>query len=120
MAIPPENEDEKNIREVAIRVEVSPGDALVDIQSAMMDAIGTILSNEAIVFPVHVAALSRNGAGYIIRYTLPDDDDDPDMKVTILAGHEEAEGMMLPIHSLIMDSDGYTARVIVTPRKIAS
>jgi hypothetical protein len=99
-------------QELAIRIEVDPHnpDALGEMQQQAEGAIEWLLCNEAMEFPVHLSALAANGAGHIARYASTGE-------VTFLAeNEEESYGWMLPVHMLLLDHAGYTARIIVTQR----
>jgi hypothetical protein len=104
------------LKEHTVRIEVDRDVPVQKISEALTQAIGEILANEAMVFPVHVAALACNGSGHIMRFVPRDDG--PGGEVEFLAEHQEGRGWMLPIHALIMDSDGHTARVIVAQREV--
>jgi hypothetical protein len=78
----------------------------------MSRATAALLANEEMEFPVHMTTLACNGSGQLVRYTKRTDGDGAD--ATVLAKHDESHGRRLPIHALLMDSTGYTARVILT------
>jgi hypothetical protein len=105
----------EEIKEVVLRIEVAPTDLFSDVMDAMTTATHQLISNEAMEFPVHIAALASNGSGLLARITRHPDR--VDGSTTILAQHDEAEGYKLPVHMLVMDSTGYTSRVIVTTAK---
>jgi hypothetical protein len=79
------------------------------VSKLLGQAIGELLANEAMEFPVHIATLASNGCGFIARYVRG-------ATAVFLAEYEEEPGMTLPIHSLVMDSSGYTARIILRER----
>jgi hypothetical protein len=105
----PENQD-LSVSEVTHLIEVdSQTDALENVQDAMIEAIGDLLETEGLEFPCHLATIGSNGWGSIVRYT-------HDGGVITLAEHDENggfRGFRLPIHCLLMDSNGWTARLIV-------
>ena len=101
-------------KEPTLLIEVEPGGPFPD--DALTGAIGAILSNEAMEYPVHMVALACNGAGYIARYVLREDGEGV-RNVTFLAEHEEEDGMMVPVHALLMDSNGHTARIVITTKE---
>jgi hypothetical protein len=83
-------EPKPEISETAIVIEVNPGDTADELSNAMTGALTELMSAEAIEFSCHVAYLSRNGSGYIARFT-------GDGSVAFLAKHEEPQGFALPI-----------------------
>jgi hypothetical protein len=102
------------MKEVALRIEVEPTHSIQEVTDAMSRAIATLLADGEMEFPVHLATLACNGSGQLVRYTKRTDGDGTD--ATVLAGHDESPGPKLPIHALLMDSTGYTARVILTKK----
>jgi hypothetical protein len=102
----PQNQD-LSVTEVAHIIEVdAQTDTVENIQDAMTEAIGGLLETDGLEFPCHLATVASNGWGSIIRYT-------SEGEVITLAEHEEAGGQMLPIHGVLLDTNGYTARLIV-------
>jgi hypothetical protein len=94
--------------EVAHIIEIDPAaDTLTEILKATSDAISGLLNTDELEFPCHCAIVASNGWSSIIRYT-----GKPGEAIT-LAEHDEPPGVQLPIHYLLMDSGGWTARVIV-------
>ncbi len=93
--------------EVGIRIEIGP--QTLDLENAsdrLSKAIGKLLASETMVYPIHAAVLAANGSACLMRYS-------KDGEVLILTEHEEPQGLLLPIHSLVMDREGYTARILI-------
>ncbi len=104
----------KEITEVGILIEIDP--AAPDFESAsdrLSKAIGTLLANEAMEYPVHVSVLAANGSGCLIRYSQTGE-------VSFLAEHMEPKGMRLPIHATVMDREGYTARIVIRQKTMTA
>jgi hypothetical protein len=106
---------QNKMEEVALRIEVDPTDSVSETMDSIMKAITNLLAQEGMEFPVHLAMLACNGSGNLSRYTLRPNGNGADVK--LLAEHNEAPGWLLPMHALLMDSAGYTARVILTPKR---
>jgi len=76
----------------------------------MTGAIAALLQLDGLIFPCHLATIGVNGWSSIMRYT-----GDPG-ECIILAEHQESGGLLLPVHCLLLDGAGFTARVIVRTR----
>jgi hypothetical protein len=83
--------------------------------AAMAKAIGSLLAREGMEFPVHSSTLCCNGSGHLCRHTLRSDG--TPAPVEFLARHDEPTGWLLPMHALLLDSNGCTARVLVTEKR---
>jgi hypothetical protein len=80
-----------------------------EINEAIGNALISLLDIDGLEFPCHVVAIAANGTGSISRFTA---NRDPKGCIT-LAEHLEPGGLQLPMHALLLDSAGYSARLLV-------
>ena len=96
--------------ESAVRIEVEANDAVAEVMEELKQAIVYLIDNEPLQPPIHIATLASNGAGHIARF-------ENTGEAIFLAEHEEEPGMRLPIHTILMDDSGNTARIIITGKR---
>ena len=64
------------------------------------------------VLPLHLCAVSVNGAVLVVRYSESEDDEES-IDGEIVVQHGPAAGAQLPINMMITDADGEAARVLL-------
>ena len=78
-------------------------------------AITEMMYKEKLVFPVYAASLAPNGTGCLYLFENHDSGEGH-----IVAVHEpKSMGTPFPIHYLLMDAEGRTARIIIHERAAA-
>ena len=65
-----------------------------------------------LVLPLHLCAVSVNGAVSVVRYRASEEDEDS-IDAEVLVQHSPDAGVQLPINMLMTDADGEAARVLL-------
>jgi len=64
------------------------------------------------VLPLHLCAVSVNGAVIVVRYSESEEDEDS-IDAEVVVQHYPDAGVQLPINMMITDADGDAARVLL-------
>ena len=65
-----------------------------------------------LVVPLHLCAVSVNGAVLVVRYSESEEDEDS-IDAEVVVQHYPDAGVQLPINMMITDADGDAARVLL-------
>ena len=64
------------------------------------------------MLPLHLCAVSVNGAVLVVRYSESEEDEDS-IDAEVVVQHYPDAGVQLPINMMITDADGDAARVLL-------
>jgi uncharacterized protein (DUF302 family) len=65
-----------------------------------------------LVLPLHLCAVSVNGAVIVVRYSESEEDEDS-IDAEVVVQHSPDAGVQLPINMMMTDADGDAARVLL-------
>ena len=77
----------------------------------LADIINACLER-GLVLPLHLCAVSVNGAVIVVRYSESEEDEES-IDGEVVVQHFPAVGAQLPINMMITDADGDAARVLL-------
>ena len=77
----------------------------------LADIINACLER-GLVLPLHLCAVSVNGAVLVVRYSESEEDEDS-IDAEVVVQHYPDAGVQLPINMMITDADGDAARVLL-------
>jgi len=77
----------------------------------LADIINACLER-GLVLPLHLCAVSVNGAVLVVRYSESEEDEDS-IDAEVVVQHYLDAGVQLPINMMMTDADGEAARVLL-------
>ena len=77
----------------------------------LADIINACLER-GLVLPLHLCAVSVNGAVSVVRYSESEDDEDS-IDAEVVVQHDPDAGVQWPINLMMTDADGEAARVLL-------
>ncbi len=100
-------------RESVTIIEMERKDSLEVARDVLTSQIIKLAQVEEMSPPIHIMSLASNGAYSLVRV------EGEAKEVTVLAEYDPPEGSRLPAHTLLLDAEGRTARVVLRERKDA-
>jgi hypothetical protein len=110
-----ENDEQPKARGATATHRRGPGHrlTLADVMATLSEGLAHLL--QRMELPVHVAMLASNGSGHLARYTL---NLDGSAHSEFLAEYDDqGQGWRFPVHGLLLDNIGATARIVVMEKK---
>jgi hypothetical protein len=98
---------------VEVDLDIQNEDAVEEATHVELRAVTEMMHRERMVTPVYAASLTSNGVGclYVFEQYASDEGH-------VVAVHEpQLMGPLLPIHYLLIDAEGRTARIIIRERE---
>jgi hypothetical protein len=97
---------------VEVHLDFEKADWAEEATHIELRAITEMMHKEKLVFPVYAASLAPNGTGCLYLFANHDSGEGH-----VVAVHEpKGMGAPFPIHYLLMDAEGRTARIIIQER----
>ncbi|HEY2524754.1 MAG TPA: hypothetical protein VGI29_06825 [Candidatus Binataceae bacterium] len=109
---------EQNSREplgvVEVDIDIENPDAAEEATEVELRAVTEMMYRERMAFPVYAASLAPGGVGCLYCFERPGAGEGH-----VVGVHEPqgVGGALLPIHYLLRDADGRTARIIIRARE---
>ena len=97
---------------VEVDLDIENEDAAEEAPHVELRAVTEMMQEEQMVLPVYAASLTSNGVGCLYVF-----EQRASGEGHVVAVHEpQVVGPLLPIHYLLIDAEGRTARIIIRAR----